>query len=250
MSHVLKKVLLAGLVAAPPLYLAACDLQRPLAPEIRAAAVGGSTVKPPSNPTAMAVSVSEIDVSWQGNSSNESGFELYSSTTGPSGGFGLIATLAAHATGYASIGLAASTQYCYTVRAFKTAGSKTTYSAFSASACATTLAPPAPPAAPYDLTAETLTWQIWLQWLPTSTNQDGYQVERCLGVVCADTDFTVIATTTAQSYGDYSAGWGLTYTYRVRAFNGAGASAPSNEASATACVVILGDDSTYYCQTP
>jgi len=222
MSHVLKKVLLAGLVAAPPLYLAACDLQRPLAPEIRAAAVGGSTVKPPSNPTAMAVSVSEIDVSWQGNSSNESGFELYSSTTGPSGGFGLLATLAAHATGYASIGLAASTQYCYTVRAFKTAGSKTTYSAFSASACATTLAPPAPPAAPYDLTAETLTWQIWLQWLPTSTNQDGYQVERCLGVVCADTDFTVIATTTAQSYGDYSAGWGLTYTYRVRAFNGAG----------------------------
>src|SRR2546430_1227301 len=105
MSPVLKKVLFAGLVAAPPLYLAACDPQRPLAPEIRAAAVGGSTVKPPSNPTAMAVSVSEIDVSWQGNSSNESGFELYSSTTGPSGGFGLLATLAAHATGYASIGL-------------------------------------------------------------------------------------------------------------------------------------------------
>src|SRR5207248_9885071 len=50
MSHVLKKVLLAGLVVAPPLYLAACDLHRPLAREIRAAAVGAPTVKPPPNP--------------------------------------------------------------------------------------------------------------------------------------------------------------------------------------------------------
>ena len=61
----------------------------------------------------------------------------------------------------------------------------------------------------------------------------------------------MIATTgkSVQSYGDYSAAWGTTYTYRVRAFNGAGDSAPSNEASATACFVEMADDGTYYCRT-
>ena len=97
-----------------------------------------------------------------------------------------------------------------------------------------------------------MTRQIVLQWIDDSADFDGFKVERCVGLVCGDTDFTVIATTTARSYGDYVAGQagGTTFTYRVRAFNRAGDSTPSNEASATACFVELADDGTYYCRTP
>ncbi len=145
MSHRLKKVLFAGLVAAPPLYLAACDPQRPLAPEIRAAAVGGSTLSAPSNPTAIAVSVSRIDLSWRDNSTNEEGFEVQRSTTGASGAFTWRASLAANTSAYGDTGLTASTQYCYKVRAYQTKGPKTYFSLFSAVVCVTTPAPPPPP---------------------------------------------------------------------------------------------------------
>ena len=232
--------------------LSGCDADPPLAPDVLSASASGpgSTLNAPSGTQAAAVSESRIDVAWQDNSPNESGFEMHRATEG--GTFTLLASMGAGATSYTDVGLAAATRYCYKVRAFKTAGRNTSYSSFSATACATTLPPPAPPAAPADLTAEAVTWQIVLWWLPNSTDQDGFRIERCQGIVCSEVDFAVIATTdkNARSYGDYGAAWGTTYTYRVRAFNGAGDSAPSNEASATACFVELADDGSYYCRTP
>src|SRR5437879_3149081 len=126
------------------LSVVACDADRPVAPELRAAAVGGPTVNAPSSTNALAVSWSQINVSWQDNSSNENGFEVHRSTTGPSGTFTLLATTAASATTYSSGGLSGSSQYCYEVRAFKTTGNKRSYSAFSSAACATTPAAPVP----------------------------------------------------------------------------------------------------------
>src|SRR2546430_1959575 len=87
MSQVLKKAPRAGLGAAPPLSLAACDAQRPLAPEVRAVAVGGSTVTPPSNLTANAVSASRIDLSWRDNSTNQESLAGPRSTTPARGAF-------------------------------------------------------------------------------------------------------------------------------------------------------------------
>lgn len=188
------------------------------------------------------------------NSIHESGFEVFRSPAGPGGTFTLLARTGANVASYSDSGLVASTQYCYQVRAFQTTGSKTSYSQLSAIACGATPAPPAPPAAPFDLTAEAVTWQIVLLWIDDSADFDGFKIERCESLVCGDADFAVIATTdkTARSYGDYGAGraGGTTFTYRVRAFNRAGDSAPSNEASATACFVELADDGTYYCRIP
>jgi len=234
------------------LSLIACERTQPVEPVVEASATAGSGagVKAPSNISAIAGSFSQISLSWQDNSSNEDGFEVHRSATGSSGPFTLLAPTSADVTAYRDMGLTGSTQYCYLVRAFRVTGGKTSYSPFSSMACSTTPAS-APPAAPFDLTAEAVTWQIALLWLPNSTDHDGFKIERCQGVVCGETDFTVIATTgkSVQSYGDYSAAWGTTYTYRVRAFNGAGDSAPSNEASATACFVELADDGSYYCRS-
>src|SRR5439155_366144 len=99
----------------------------------------------PSNTHVVAVSDSRIDVYWQDNSANETGFEVHRSADGVNGVFTLVATTAAGVTARGDTGLNPSTQYCYKVRAFITVNSLASYSDFSNTACATTLAPPPPP---------------------------------------------------------------------------------------------------------
>ncbi|TMG41493.1 MAG: hypothetical protein E6H90_15475, partial [Chloroflexi bacterium] len=62
---------LAGLVP-----LVGCDGSRPVAPALEPAATYASrqTLTGPSSPTAVAMSETRIDVSWQDNSNDESGF--------------------------------------------------------------------------------------------------------------------------------------------------------------------------------
>jgi len=91
------------------------------------------------------VSDSRIDVSWQDNSANETGFEVHRSAGGSDGAFTLVATTPADVTSRGDLGLNPSTQYCYKVRAFITVDSRASYSDFSNTACATTLPPPPPP---------------------------------------------------------------------------------------------------------
>ena len=232
-------------LACPMLLLSliACDRSQLTAPslEVSATSAGGPTVKAPSSTGSSAVSPSQIDVSWQDNSSNETGFEVHRSTSGPSGTFALRASTGANITTYADAGLASSTPYCYKVRAFRTYDSKTSYSDFSNTACATTPTPPVP-AAPW-LQAEAR-GANWL-WFGGSGNADGFEIERCEGITCGDAEFGLIATTGSpywsefysdyrSSYADPAVALGTTYTYRVRAFNRAGYSAWSNLAEVTA----------------
>ncbi|MFZ1530367.1 MAG: LamG-like jellyroll fold domain-containing protein, partial [Ferruginibacter sp.] len=93
---------------------------------------------PPAAPSALnatAASNSEIQLSWTDNANNETGFEIEQSTTGPGGSFSLIATVGANISSYNNTGLSAGTNFCYRVRAIK----GTTVSAYTNTACATTL---------------------------------------------------------------------------------------------------------------
>src|SRR5207245_218375 len=127
-----------------------CERTQPVEPVLEASttAATGPTVNAPSNIAAAAVDTSQINLSWQDNSTNESGFEVHRSTTGASGAFTLRASLSANTSALSDKGLAKSTQYCYKVRAFQTRGSNTYLSAFSAIACVTTPAPAPPPGPP------------------------------------------------------------------------------------------------------
>ena len=91
---------------------------------------------------------------------------------------------------------------------------------------------PFPPMAPSDLTAATLSYdRIDLDWIDQAADEDGFQVERSENGV----DFSLIATLPADAttFADQALVPETTYTYRVSAFNGAGASDPSNDAWAT-----------------
>src|SRR5262249_52131646 len=93
----------------------------------------------PTNLTATAVSSSQINLTWQDNSSNETGFLIERSTDGVH--WTLVATVGHNVTSYSDTGLSRRTKYYYRVRATPpTAGSADIpSSAYSNVASATTL---------------------------------------------------------------------------------------------------------------
>ncbi len=162
----------------------ACDGVRPVEPsvepsvEARLVAASGSTLSAPSNLAAVAESANRINLSWHDNSTNETGFEIYRSTTGATGGYALLAATGASVASYSDSGLLGAKQYCYEVRAYKQSGGKTSYSSFSGVACATT-PPSGPPAAPVNVNARPLSSEsLLVSWSAGSTDQGGFLVER------------------------------------------------------------------------
>ncbi len=167
---------LLGLLA----LLTACDDPGPLAPYFASRA--GAPVAP-TNLSATALSVSDIGLAWQDNATNEAGFEVWRSTTGPNGAFTLFTTYPfPNTTQGGNAGLPHSTEFCYEVRAYNTLGQSGKirgYSDFSNIACATTLAPPVP-AAPSNVSAAPIYVgsAIRVGWTDNATDETGFRIER------------------------------------------------------------------------
>jgi len=83
---------------------------------------------------------------------------------------------------------------------------------------------PQSPSAPTSLTAKSVsTTRIDLTWIDTSTNEDGFKIERAPGTT---TTFTEIGSVgpNVTTFSDVSGQPNTQYTYRVRAFNSVGSS--------------------------
>lgn len=111
----------SAFVIIPSLALSITACDEPLRPDPPDPQFG-ATASEPAAPTMVVVSaayVHVLEVWWQDNSSNETGFEVEQSTTGPAGAFSKVATFAAalDATGiqhsYSDWGLPPVTEYCY-----------------------------------------------------------------------------------------------------------------------------------------
>jgi len=179
----------------------------------------------PSSPSASAVSTSQINVFWQDNSGNESGFyvERAASASGP---WTQVGAVGANATTYADAGLTASTTYNYRVRAYNAGGN----SGYSATASAATQAPPdtTPPSVPSGVTVTANSAsQITVKWnVSTDTGGSGlagYQVYR---------DGTMVMTTTGASYVDTGLASSAQHCYSIVAYDNAG---NNSSASSQAC---------------
>lgn len=185
----------------------------------------------PTNLEAAAVSSSRIDVQWQDQSSNETGFRIERAADAAfSIGVTLLATTPPNTTVYSDRNLSPGTVYYYRVRATNQAGDSPNSNVASAATAPETI-----PLPPSGLTAQAV-WatQIDLAWTDNSDNDRGFEIERA-----TDIDFTqnVVALVTtaasATSYQDTTVLPERTYYYRLRATNLAGDSAWCPVASAT-----------------
>jgi glucose/arabinose dehydrogenase/chitodextrinase len=178
---------------------------------------------PPSVPTnlsATSISSTQINLTWTASTDNVAvtGYKVFRDGV-------QVATVTTPS--FSNTGLTPSTPYTYAVSAFDAAGN---VSALSASASATTPAPPdtTPPSAPTGVSVTPIfETRIDLAWNASTDNVavTGYRVFR---------DGLQIATSTLTSFSNTGLSAGTTYAYTVRAFDAAGnVSSPSATTTAT-----------------
>lgn len=179
---------------------------------------------PPSNLGAINISDSQNDLSWVDNSSNEDGFIVESSLNNQFGPFSQIATTLANMISYQNIGLTADQTYYYRVLTFNS-GRNSSYSNTAYAITATVV-----PNDPLNLTLVASSSSAVLNWAQSSTNEEGFKVERGTDGV----NFTEIATKGINATNHIDSELVPDrYYYRVRAFNAIGNSGYSNTVSTT-----------------
>jgi uncharacterized delta-60 repeat protein len=161
-----------------------------------------------------------VSVSWTDTTSSETGFRVERCTGSGCSSTSFTAmdsfVVPANTTSYTDRAVAPATTYCYRVKAILPGGDT---AASDPPVCATTSSP-TPPA---NLQATVTGTRIDLTWNDTTTNEDGFQVERCTGSGCdfttLDDGFPVVLgpnAGTTGSWSDNSGCTGTTYRYRVK----------------------------------
>ncbi len=182
----------------------------------------------PTNLVATAASSTQINLTWA-DVTNETGYLIERSLDNST--WTQVGTAVKNATNYSDTGLTAATLYYYRIRATNSTGN----GAYSAVASTSTLqtAPPAPGG--LGATAVSAS-EIDLSWNDVS-NETGYSVERSPDGSSNWTQLNINAPN-VTTYSDTGLSSGVTYYYRVRAFNLAGNSAYTSVVSATTIVTI------------
>jgi titin len=203
----------------------------------------------PSEVIAVAVSDDQIALTWQDNSSAESGFFIVRSDQGETGYFAGMALTAPNAVTFSDLTVRADSRYCYKVHAavghelLDANGVPNGYSFSSISpasniSCATVPPFTAVPAAAADVTAMAENSStVAIRWRANSTSGEGFRLYR-------STDDGQLWTLLVSTSGVYAANSVLAFSdvgrnseqrvcYRVVAFNSAGDAPPSS----TACTV-------------
>jgi hypothetical protein len=186
---------------------------------------GGGAPTAPSNLAASALSSTQIQLSWNDNSSNETSFRVEMRTgANPFVEIGSVATNAIDAN---VTSLSPATTYDFRVRARNGSGD----SAYTNVASATTLSAGSPPAAPSAFSAATgSSTSLLLQWQDNSNNETSFVIQRQSGFSFVDFSSSPANTAAATLVGLTP---NTSYTLRVVARNGAGDSAPSNVSTAS-----------------
>ncbi|MEW6619859.1 MAG: fibronectin type III domain-containing protein [bacterium] len=174
----------------------------------------------PTNLKISSISSNQINLSWQDNSDNETGFELERKVE--EGNYEKITNIPANTTSYEDKKLEPNTTYYYRIMSYNQAGK----SSYSNEQKATTK--DIPPYSPSGLLAKPIsTTQIDLCWEDNSKNEQGFKLERCR----KEQSWTQIAILPADTtaYQDKDLQQNTSYFYRLRAYNGLGDSDYSNE---------------------
>ncbi|MDD3853428.1 MAG: stalk domain-containing protein [Syntrophomonadaceae bacterium] len=171
-----------------------------------------------------------IDLTWQNNSTNETGFYIYRKIEGDADFSKVHDSGSGGWSGFGDIGLLPGSKYYYYVSAYNALGSSDS----NILSATTTGTPPAvKPQSPSDLTATAISdSKIKLIWEDNSNNESGFKLERSLTQVGGYTQIAELAAG-STAYDDNGLTAATTYFYRVKAYNSKGDSNYSSLASAT-----------------
>ena len=202
--------------------------------EARATTPGPRPPAAPGNLTATAMSITQVDLSWEDNSDNEDGFKIERKTE--SEDYVHLQTVEVNVTTFSDLTATGGTAYTYRVMSFNATGGDSDWSNEQQVITPTSTSPPTTPGTT-TATAFSST-QINLEWSATSNNQAGFKIER----KTSGGDFLEIASTLPSviSYSDTGLQPETAYTYRVKAYNDVGESEFSNEAKATTSAIQSG----------
>jgi hypothetical protein len=186
----------------------------------------------PTNVTATPISESELRISWQDNSSDETGFTVSRV------GFNPFAVVPANTVTAVSYALSQGVEYCYQVKAYHTElmpdnVSRTSYAA-SDTACATIPVPTSPPEGSYAISVRpsgTGAFEITRVW-SGAPNPPPFKVYRSVTDGSTWTQVN-LASESYNTLSDYSITNEQKTCYRVIAYNIVGDGPPSNTACAT-----------------
>jgi hypothetical protein len=180
-----------------------------------------SVINPPTNLAAVAVSTSQVNLTWSDNATNETAYGVERSLDGVAWST-IAGNLPANSTSFADTAAAPGTTYFYRIRASSGSAS----SDYSNQATATTIT-----VAPSGLAATAISSnRIDLGWSDVA-GETGFRVERSLDGIA----WSVVGSTGANvlSFSDTGVSASTTYQYRVQAWNAGGGSAYSSTASAS-----------------
>lgn len=179
-------------------------------------AVEANTVVP-ATPTGFSGAVngqSQVNLAWTDVATTETGYRVERCTGTSCSNFATVITTAVNTNSYADTSARPDNRYRYRVAAVGNGRS-----GFTSILGFSTFLPLTPTsfaaAAVSDIRAD-------LSWVDASTDEHGFRVERCTGAGCSD--YAVIATldSNVTTFSDNTVVPGLSYSYRVLSFNGAG----------------------------
>lgn len=187
-----------------------------------------STMVAPVNPTATATTPNSVQLFWTDNTPDETGFEIYRSTTGANGSFNFFRLVNAGTISFTDTGLTPATTYYYSIRAVN----NTTVSPYTNNLVVTTPGDTQPPTVPQNVVVglKTLT-SISLSWTASTDNTgiQQYQIS-----YTGPTSGTVNTVTPATSFNVIGLVGNSNYFFIVKAIDLAGnSSQASNQLAAT-----------------
>ena len=183
----------------------------------------------PTNLSARSVSPTQISLSWSDNSSNELVFRIRRRTEND-GVWMELPPIGQNINSYIDSNVSPGLSYYYSVTSLNGSGASAASNEVMVMTSGGETLLPAPP---LGLTAAAVSASLVnLNWTDSATNETGFRVQRRTGAGGAWTDNAVVAQN-LTTYQDVTVAAGQTYSYRVIAFNTAGDSTPSNEATVT-----------------
>jgi len=195
---------------------------------------GGNTPAAPTNLAALAISATQINLTWVDNSSNETGFRIDRATDSAFTAGLVTFTVAGNATAYSDTSVTAGTLYYYRVLATGATGNSTASNTASVTTPASGGGGGGIVAAPASLSAVAISGtQVNLTWVDNASNETGFRIDRATDSAFTAGLVTFTVAANATTYSDTSVTAGTLYYYRVLATGATGNSTASNTASVT-----------------